>query len=250
MGFRYQRRIGKGLGLNLSKSGISTSYRTKYGSIGSKGFSLRTGIPGLTFRSRKSGDAALVAFAGMAVWFLICAGGLVVWNILLFTGWLMTETYHLFLRMCAPTEAVSANLVATRQFDADLERDTVAPDGAAASQSQGSDLNGNKECYNRGTILLSEVEYFPHNAYSGGCKIARNVEYLGVRARKSDGFHCISWRNPGSKRAYNAELGSVHRIVVGGREFHALPSMGVTWREQAAAFRSFIEQIPVSADDF
>ncbi|TMM28662.1 DUF4236 domain-containing protein [Polaribacter aestuariivivens] len=62
MGFRYQKRIklGKGLGLNVSKSGISSSYRTKKGTIGSKGFSVRTGIPGLTYRktfskSSKSG---------------------------------------------------------------------------------------------------------------------------------------------------------------------------------------------------
>ncbi|WP_036825885.1 DUF4236 domain-containing protein [Polaribacter sp. Hel1_85] len=60
MGFRYQKRIklGKGFGLNLSKSGISSSLRTKKGTIGTKGFSVRTGIPGLTFRktfSKSSG---------------------------------------------------------------------------------------------------------------------------------------------------------------------------------------------------
>lgn len=52
MGFRYQKRIklGKGLGLNISKSGISPSFRTKKGSISSKGYSIRSGIPGLTYR--------------------------------------------------------------------------------------------------------------------------------------------------------------------------------------------------------
>lgn len=67
MGFRYQKRIklGKGFGLNLSKSGISSSLRTKKGTIGSKGFSIRTGIPGLTFRktfskSSKSGCLGFV----------------------------------------------------------------------------------------------------------------------------------------------------------------------------------------------
>ena len=100
----------------------------------------------------------------------------------------------------------------------------------------------------RGAIVLSEIEYSPHIPYAGH-RIARNVEYLGIRARQSDGIHCVSWRNPGSKRAYNAELGLVHRIVVGGREFYALPST-VAWREQAAAIRSFIEQIPISAADF
>ena len=50
MSFRFQKRIklGKGLGLNLSKKGVSASYRTKRGTVGSKGYSIRTGIPGLT----------------------------------------------------------------------------------------------------------------------------------------------------------------------------------------------------------
>ena len=53
MGIRYQKRVGgtKGFGLNFSGSGISSSYRTKYGTVGSKGFSIRSGIPGLSFRS-------------------------------------------------------------------------------------------------------------------------------------------------------------------------------------------------------
>jgi hypothetical protein len=43
MGFRFQKRIklGKGIGLNISKSGISPSIRTKKGSISSKGYSIR-----------------------------------------------------------------------------------------------------------------------------------------------------------------------------------------------------------------
>lgn len=52
MGFRYYKRInmGKGFGSNVSKSGIRPSYRSKSGSVNSKGFSVRTGIPGLTYR--------------------------------------------------------------------------------------------------------------------------------------------------------------------------------------------------------
>ena len=64
MSFRFQKRIklGKGLGINVSKSGITPSYRTKKGSVSSKGYSVRTGIPGLTYRkvfskSSKSGCA-------------------------------------------------------------------------------------------------------------------------------------------------------------------------------------------------
>lgn len=67
MGFRYHKRIkfGKGLGLNIGKSGVSPSYRTKRGSLSSKGYSIRTGIPGLTYRksfknSKGSGCIALL----------------------------------------------------------------------------------------------------------------------------------------------------------------------------------------------
>lgn len=65
MGFRFQRRIrlGRGLGFNISKSGITPSFRSRRGSISSKGFSLRTGVPGLQFRksfSKKGGCLVMV----------------------------------------------------------------------------------------------------------------------------------------------------------------------------------------------
>ncbi|MFV8347693.1 DUF4236 domain-containing protein [Flavobacterium sp. ZB4P13] len=43
MSFRFQKRIklGGGLGLNISKSGISPSLWTKGGTISNKGFSVR-----------------------------------------------------------------------------------------------------------------------------------------------------------------------------------------------------------------
>lgn len=52
MGFRYRKRIrlGKGLGLYIRKSGITPSYRTKRGSISTKGYSIKTGIPGFYYR--------------------------------------------------------------------------------------------------------------------------------------------------------------------------------------------------------
>lgn len=50
MGFRFYKRIGGKAGFNLSKSGISASLRTRMGSIGTSGYSLRTGITGLFFR--------------------------------------------------------------------------------------------------------------------------------------------------------------------------------------------------------
>jgi hypothetical protein len=64
MGFRYQKRIklGKGFGLNISKSGISPSYRSKSGSVSSRGYSVRTGIPGLTYRKINSKGGCMLAF--------------------------------------------------------------------------------------------------------------------------------------------------------------------------------------------
>lgn len=67
MSFRFQKRIklGKGLGINISKSGITPSYRTKKGSVSSKGYSVRTEIPGLTYRktfSKSSKSGCAVAF--------------------------------------------------------------------------------------------------------------------------------------------------------------------------------------------
>jgi len=67
MGFRYYKRVklGKGFGLNISKSSIRPSYQSEKGSISSKGFSLRTGIPGLSYRknfSRSSSKGCLVVF--------------------------------------------------------------------------------------------------------------------------------------------------------------------------------------------
>jgi len=68
MGFRFQRRLnlGGGWGLNTGLSGGSLSYRSRQGSIGTKGLSLRTGIPGLTYRrswGKNAGAAALVVLA-------------------------------------------------------------------------------------------------------------------------------------------------------------------------------------------
>jgi len=63
MGLIFRKRInlGKGFGLNLSKSGVSSSQRTRFGSFGSRGFSIRTGVPGVYYRSTfKKGSGCLV----------------------------------------------------------------------------------------------------------------------------------------------------------------------------------------------
>jgi len=82
MSFRFQKRIklGKGLGINVSKSGISPSYRTKKGSISSKGYSVRSGISGLTYRktfNKAKNDGCLVGllllfFMTSSVLFISC----------------------------------------------------------------------------------------------------------------------------------------------------------------------------------
>ncbi len=72
MGFRFQRRInlGNGWGVNTSGSGASISHRSRHGSISTKGFSLRTGIPGLSHRQswgKNAGGAALIILGIMMV---------------------------------------------------------------------------------------------------------------------------------------------------------------------------------------
>jgi len=68
VGFRFQRRVnlGGGWGVNTGLKGGSVSHRGRYGSFGSKGFSVRTGIRGLSFRQgwgKNAGAAALLVFA-------------------------------------------------------------------------------------------------------------------------------------------------------------------------------------------
>ena len=98
MGFRYSRRVklGGGLGLNLSKSGVSTSYRTKFGSFGSRGFSIRTGIPGLYYRGGrgKGGEAALIALLFVLAYYALVFTAVVAWNLLRFALWAAVEIFH------------------------------------------------------------------------------------------------------------------------------------------------------------
>lgn len=54
LGFRKRVNLGGGLGLNISKLGISPSIRTKAGTISNKGFSVRTGVTGVPYRKNFS----------------------------------------------------------------------------------------------------------------------------------------------------------------------------------------------------
>jgi hypothetical protein len=92
MSFRYQHRVnlGHGKGLNLSKSGVSGILRTTCGSIGRKGFSNRTGIPGLSYRkygkSNKSNNGWLLPLL------IFVLAALIIWKILRLVVWLAAYT--------------------------------------------------------------------------------------------------------------------------------------------------------------
>jgi hypothetical protein len=93
MTLRYQKRVnlGNGLGLNISKTGFSTSYRTKYGSFGSRGFSIRTGIPGLSYRgyfgkSKKPEEQLIGLFVFLMIVGLVIAAVLI-WNLFRLIAW-------------------------------------------------------------------------------------------------------------------------------------------------------------------
>ena len=104
MGFRFQRRIslGGGWGLNTGRSGGSLSYRSRQGSIGTKGFSLRTGLPGLSYRQcwgKNAGAATLVALAFMVALAVVAISirilvyvAPLVWNCL---KWILLTIYDL-----------------------------------------------------------------------------------------------------------------------------------------------------------
>ncbi|MGO4773661.1 DUF4236 domain-containing protein [Flavobacterium sp. W22_SRS_FK3] len=71
MNFRFQKRIrlGGGLGLNISKSGISPSLRTKIGTFSKNGYSNKIWIPGIKYQS--SGCLVIFAFKGLITFLII-----------------------------------------------------------------------------------------------------------------------------------------------------------------------------------
>lgn len=75
MGFRYQKRfkLGKGIGLNISKSGITPSYRSKRMYISTKSYSIKTGIPGLSYRKsfKKSQNKGCLVLITTPILYLI-----------------------------------------------------------------------------------------------------------------------------------------------------------------------------------
>lgn len=119
MGFRYYRRVnlGKGQGLNLSKSGVSTSLRTRSGSIGTRNYSIPTGVKGLYYRGSTGGKDAGVGWAlillifGVFIlaYYLIVGifkGIGIVWN------WIVKEDHIEYTRLIIFLTVVLAVLVA------------------------------------------------------------------------------------------------------------------------------------------
>ena len=98
------------------------------------------------------------------------------------------------------------------------------------------------------TILLDQVQYVPHGALARKAT-AKDVQYLGVLPRNSDGIHCLSFRKPNSSKAYNVELSYVLGIDIGARRWHRPDTNSFTWRQRAAELRSFIEEINITEAD-
>ena len=80
MSFRFNKRVNlsKGFGVHISKSGITPGFRVKRGSLSTKGYSIRTGIPGLTYRktfskSKNSGCLVVLLFMLVMVGIISCS---------------------------------------------------------------------------------------------------------------------------------------------------------------------------------
>jgi hypothetical protein len=99
MGLQFYKRlkINDNIGVNLSKTGVSASLRSRFGSIGPKGFSVKTGIPGLSLRSsfKNANGKGLANF----IIFILILGLIVliltiIWNLLLVLYWIVVEILH------------------------------------------------------------------------------------------------------------------------------------------------------------
>lgn len=101
MSFVFRRRleIGKGLGVNVSTSGASLSFRNSLGSVSTSGFSVKTGIPGLSYRqsfgkkgSPIAGIIALIMLAMLLIpllWNIAILACKLGFQVLIFAYWLL-----------------------------------------------------------------------------------------------------------------------------------------------------------------
>lgn len=103
MGFQFYKRVrvNENIGLNLSKAGISMSFRSRFGSISPKGFTLKTGIPGFSVRSsfKNTSPKGLVNFLLFILLLgLLVLSVIIIWNVLLIFYWVVTEGFHAIQR--------------------------------------------------------------------------------------------------------------------------------------------------------
>jgi hypothetical protein len=98
MGLVFRRRLncGSGLFLNLSGGGASFSKRLPFGSIGSRGFSIRSGIPGVYFLKRYSRkDAAAGTLMAIIIGFFSIVFPLLIQMLAIAILWAMKLIYIL-----------------------------------------------------------------------------------------------------------------------------------------------------------
>jgi fatty acid desaturase len=107
MGFRFHRRLnlGSGLGLNLGKSGSSVSGRTFFGSVGTRGFSVRSGVPGFSYRKSFGRGGA-----GLVVGLVVVVAALVVNLIVLLVG-LGVNLLLVLVQVCWVLAVAAVNLL-------------------------------------------------------------------------------------------------------------------------------------------
>lgn len=98
MGFRFYKRIplGGGAGVNISKSALSTSIRGKFGSLGTSGFSIRSGIPGLSFRSGWGGSSKSKGLETLILFLLSALFVYIIYNLIVFI-FLIIYNFALFI---------------------------------------------------------------------------------------------------------------------------------------------------------
>jgi hypothetical protein len=149
--------LGRGVGLNVSKSGISPSVRTRYGSLGTKGFSVRTGIPGLTYRQgfgRKSDGGLIVALILIVVALLpfLLQLAVVIARVLWVVGvWLIQLLIIApFNLLCWLVQSL-ADYIASR-MNRSGSSNALAP--VPAAQAQPQQLTDRRDFQIVGTILL------------------------------------------------------------------------------------------------
>ncbi len=91
MGLQVQRRfkVADRLGVNLGKTTASLSYRGKYGSLGTSGYSIKSGIPGVFFRSygggKKNGESLIITIAILVAAIAFVAATYIIWQLIILT---------------------------------------------------------------------------------------------------------------------------------------------------------------------